>query len=1202
MNQKTKLVALGWGVACTLTVAAGEPPWTDRAKAPEERARLLTAAMTLEEKADELLIHFVNEPELHAAFTNRLAQGRSYGAIMHISGARQARELQALKLRTSRLKIPFVFHHDVTHGYRTVLPVGLGTASSWNTNLVEACEEMAAREATAAGIHLTYAPMCDISDDPRWGRICETSGEEPCLSAAMTAARVRGFRRHMAACVKHFAGYASLRAGRDYHPADFSLRELEETYLAPYRAAIAADVDAVMCAYTPFDADDATFNRFLCRTLLRDTLGFRGLLMTDWQTIKSAERYGISSGPRESARRALEAGIDADMRSDVYGDELPQLVRAGQVAEYLLDAACVRCLTLKFRLGLFDDPFARGCDEQAESAAQFTDANRALARRAVAEGAILLENADGLLPLSPNAKIAVVGPLAEAPKDQLGDWSPQGRTNETVTLRQGLRAAWGANLVSVAEAETVVYCAGEKVVWGGEHHSRLNPVVPVDQLAEMKALKAQGKRVVAVVLAARPLVLTELRERADAVVFSFFPGTEGGSGLADVLSGRVNPSGRLPQMFPRAIGQIPLSHRERRAWMYDAWVDGSTLPLYPFGYGLSYTTFACTPPVYADGAVSVRVTNTGSRAGATVVQLYLRRELASVIQRERELKGFRRVELAAGETRDVAFPLGFEELKLYNAAHKWVDESGPVTAFVGFDAATTNGVTFHHEAAKPNVPANWQPAKYPAMTSPAEICVKRGEPFAYRFTYASREPYELALKGYGAAPVPAGFAFDPKTGVLTGRLDADGIRRVTVTMSKDGRCVQWGDVAIKVFGARPVPETLFNESIYQLDVASFTSAGTLAAAEKELPRLADLGISWVYLCPITASDGDSDPAFQSPRQKASGFSPSRNPYRPADFMSVEPAYGTKADFRRFVKTAHGLGLKVMTDVVFFHCGPKAVFLKEHPDWVKRDAQGGFVCGDWAFPQLDFTNAGLRRYLTDSLLMWIRDCDVDGFRCDVGDLVPLDFWEAARREIDAAKPNVVMLLEGTAPTYGEKAFDMFYGFIASHNGILEALRGRKPASWIRHQWAVERAQGPAGVAWMRCTDTHDLAADAGDDRIERAWGPRRAECGLALSFALDGVPMLWMGQEIGWQGRYSIFGPTPIDWANPPEPSRAATIRRLTALKREPAFGAQGELVWLEPSDPDDELLFLRRAPDGTTYRCFFNCATGDWSIALDGQP
>ena len=1182
-------------------VASGAAPWMNRTKSPEERARLLTAEMTLEEKADELLIHFVNEPELHAAFTNRLAHGRDYGAIMHISGAKQARELQELKLRNSRLKIPYLFQHDVTHGYRTVLPVGIGTAATWDEALVEACEGVAAREAVAAGLHLTYAPMCDISDDPRWGRICETSGEDPWLSARLIAARVRGFQKNgLAACAKHFAGYAALRAGRDYHPADFSVRELEETYLAPYRAAIQEDVAAIMCAYTPFDADDITFSKFICRTVLRDELGFRGQLMTDWQTIRSGERYGASSGPRESARRAIEAGIDVDMRSDIYGDELPALVRSGEVPEYLVDAACANVLATKFRLGLFDDPFARGCDEAAEAAAQFTPESRAVARRAAAAGAILLENKGAILPLSTAQKIAVAGPLADAPKDQLGDWSPKGRTNETVTILAALREAWGANLVAADDADTVVYCAGERVAWGGEHHSRMNPVVPREQVEEMKALKAKGKRVVAVVLAARPLVLTDVREAADAILFSFFPGTEGGHGLADVLSGAVNPSGRLPQTFPRAVGQIPLSYRERRAWMYDEWVDGPTAPLYPFGYGLSYTTFSCTKPVCRDGVVTVRVANTGDRAGATVVQLYLRRERATLVQREREMKGFRRVELAPGELREIAFPLGFEELKLLDGQHQWVDASGPITAFVGFDAATTNGVLFEHVAAKAETPANWCAARFMRMTSAERVCVRDDEPFRYQFSYESPAPCELALKGLGSQPVPAGFAFDPKTGVLTGRLARGEKKTVTITMSVGGRIVQWGDVTLEARNARKVPASLFNESIYQLDVASFTKEGTFAAAEKELPRLAELGLTWVYLCPVTAYGTNPGARFTSAREKASGFVPSRNEYRPIDYMSVEPAYGTKDDFRRFVEKAHALGLKVMTDVVFFHCGPNAVFLKEHPDWVKRDAKGDFLLGEWAFPALDFSKPDLRRYLTDSLLMWIRDCGVDGFRCDVGNLVPLDFWEAAREEIDRAKKDVVMLLEGTDAAYGEKAFDMFYGFIASHNGILETLGGKRPASWIRRQWEAERASGPAGVAWMRCTDTHDLACDAGTNRFERTWGPRRAACAIALTFALDGVPMLWMGQEIGWAGRYSIFGPTPIDWANAPEPARAKTIRRLTALKREPAFGAQGEVVWLAPEKPDDELLFLRRAPDGTTYRCFFNLATGDWSIAKTG--
>ena len=1205
-----RLTRLAFGLAAALAVcvsAFGGEPWMEKGKSAEERARLLTAAMTLEEKADELLIHYVNEPELYDYFTNRLAHGRTFGAIMKVTGARQARELQELALRTHRLKVPFIYHEDVTHGFRTVLPVGLGTACTWDEDLVERCEAMAAREAVSSGFHLTYAPMCDISDDPRWGRICETSGESPYLSARITAARVRGFRRHFASCIKHYAAYGSLRTGRDYHPADCSVRDLEETYLAPYRAAIAEGVDAVMCAYTPFDAEDCTFSEFLNKRVLRDELGFTGELMTDWQTIRSGLRYGIAKDERECALRAIRGGIDADMRSDIYGDWLPRLVREGAVEERLVDEACARCLALKFRLGLFDDPFARGCDEAAEKAAQFTDENRALARAAVREGAVLLENRGGVLPLPADAKIAVTGPLADAPKDQLGDWPCFGRTNETVTLRTGFREAWGRNLVGVDEAGTVVYCAGERVAWGGEHHSRLNPCVPREQVAEMKALKARGKRVVAIVLACRPLILADVREAADAVIFSFFPGTEGGHGLADLVAGAANPSGRLVQTFPRELGQIPLSHRERRPWAYDEWVDGSTKPLYPFGYGLSYTTFAYGTPVVKDGEVSVEVTNTGSREGAETVQLYVRKELSRLVERERELKGFRRVTLRPGERKTVGFRLDAEMFKSFTVDHDWRDEPCTAMLYVGPDAATTNGVRHVHQGARVEdrvargmgmaPQPYWTGARYPAMTSPTEICVRPGERFSYAFTYASKTPYEIRLKGVGFEPVPEGLSFDAKTGVLSGVPSWTGDKWLTFTMNAGDECVQWGDLKIKVYGAKKVPETLFGESIYQLDVASFTREGTLAAAERELKRLADLGISWVYLCPITVWDKDPDPAHLSRRQRASGFKETKNPYRPADFMNVEPSYGTNDDFRRFVRTAHGLGLKVMTDVVFFHCGPKAVFLKEHPDWVKRDKDGNFVCGEWAFPQLNFANAGLRRYLTDSLLMWIRDYGVDGFRCDVGDLIPLDFWEAARPELDAAKPDLVMLLEGTKAKYGEKAFDMFYGFIASHNGINETLNERMPASNIRRQWEKERAQGPAGVAWMRCTDTHDVASDNGERREERRWGHKRAECGIALAFALDGVPMLWMGQEIGWDGRYSIFGKTPIDWTAAPVPERPAVIRRLAALRKRPAF-REGAVRWLVSKDPDSELDFERVAPDGETWRCHFNLITGEWSTGL----
>jgi len=671
--------------------AAEEMSWTNEAQEPKVRAQALVKEMSLEEKADELHMHFMGASNGYSLFTNRLAQGRTFGTVLKIQSAREAHEIQKMAIAASRLRIPVLYTEDVTHGFRTILPVGLGSACTWDEKLVEDAEAMAAREAVAGGFHLTYAPMCDISDDPRWGRICETSGEDPYLSGRLTAARIRGFHRHFASCIKHYAGYAALRAGRDYHPVDFSVRDLQETYLVPYRAAMAEGVDQVMCAYTPFDAGNCTLNKFLNIDVLRGELGFEGSLITDWQTIKSCLRLGLVHDIDEAVEKAMKSGIDGDMVSYAYGDILPKLVREGRVSEMRLDEACVRSLTLKFKLGLFDDPFRYGCEAE-ERTVQFTLENRAIARQVVREGVVLLENRGCMLPLSRHEKVTVAGPLANAPKDQLGDWSCAGRTNETVTILQGVSEAWQENFVDEEKAAVIIYCAGEYVKWGGEHKSRMNPVVPNEQVDEIRRLKSKGKRVVAVVLSSRPLVLTDLIEAADAALFSFFPGTEGGHGIADVLIGEENPCGRLVQTFPRSVGQIPISYRERRAWMYDEWVDGSTKPLYPFGYGLSYTRFSCGVPKWKDGAVEVCVTNEGKRSGASVVQLYMRQEVSPIVQRERELKGFCRVLLSPGESRVVRFPIDASAFKYFGGDHLWHRSDGEACAYVGFDAATTNGI------------------------------------------------------------------------------------------------------------------------------------------------------------------------------------------------------------------------------------------------------------------------------------------------------------------------------------------------------------------------------------------------------------------------------------------------------------------------------------------------------------------------------
>lgn len=497
-----------------------------------------------------------------------------------------------------------------------------------------------------------------------------------------------------------------------------------------------------------------------------------------------------------------------------------------------------------------------------------------------------------------------------------------------------------------------------------------------------------------------------------------------------------------------------------------------------------------------------------------------------------------------------------------------------------------------------DAPSYWKCAKYPKVTSPAEICVRPGETTLHQVTYKAKEPYPLTMIGYGPRPVPDGVVFDEKTGVVSVSIPVCGTYFVTFVMRNEkGRIVQWGDLKIKVMNGRRQPPALAGETFYQLQIPGFTKSADFAGVRSHLRRLADLGVTWVYLSPVTAADRGTDRLYWSNRQRGCGANNPANPYRPADYFHVDPAYGTDDEFRELVSYAHSLGLKIMTDVVIFHCGPNAVFLKDHPEWVVRDAEGKMVRNEWCFPKLNIADPVLRKYLKDSLLMWALDYGVDGYRCDCGCDTPLDFWEDVAAAIDARKDDFVWLLEGADVTYGEKAFNIFYGFIACHGGVNVSLDGREPASIVREQWQAEKSRGPAGSFYMRGTDTHDIANNDGDERQELRWGHRRAEAALALCFALDGPVMLWQGQEIGWDQPYCIFSYTVPDWDHPPVPGRAEVIRRLAMLKKtEPAFGSCGRLVWLEPENPDDQVLFERIAPDGTTWRCFFDLATGDWSI------
>ena len=692
----------------------------------DERVKDLLSRMTLEEKVQEtiLLTCYKDMPgALKAIAEHRV------GAFLKTQSVRETRMLQEAALKASRLKIPLMFHEDVIHGFRTMSPVPLASACSWDVDAVEKAERVAAREASAAGLDLGYSPMLDITTDPRWGRVVETNGEDPYLSGRMAAARVKGLQGgegvencakpdSIMACPKHFLGYASNEGGLDYYARDFSWRDLQETYVVPYRHAIAAGAGAVMCSYLSFDMNYITFNRRVLTGLLRKELKFDGLLMTDWTTMLNAINMGVSGSANESAARAIRAGMDMDMGSSVYL-RLVDLVKAGRVSEKLVDVAAGRCLAAKFRAGLFDNPFLR-CDEKREKEEILSERNKAETLDLCEKSMILLEN-NGVLPLDSAKKTALVGWYADGPGvkwEMVGSWFLCANSNDTVSVAEGMKKLWGERLVTdasvlnydakaaaklIAEsgAETVVACFGELAGMSGEGTARATLELPAEQIAWLKALKATGKKVVSVVFAGRPVIMEEVRANSDAVLYAWFPGTMGGDAVARILSGRVNPSAKTVQTFFRHAGQTLMSYRRRRPMNYTTYNDIGREVRYPFGYGLSYTTFDYSAPrvrglefTSADSVeVSVRVENTGKVRGREAVQVYVRDEVASVQPRERELKEFKVVELDPGEKRWVKFTLPPSAFQTFTADHRWVVEPGLFKIFVGGDSTTTNGTT-----------------------------------------------------------------------------------------------------------------------------------------------------------------------------------------------------------------------------------------------------------------------------------------------------------------------------------------------------------------------------------------------------------------------------------------------------------------------------------------------------------------------------
>jgi beta-glucosidase len=713
----------------------------------------LLAQMTLEEKVGQLnQLSGAGDPTGpggNAAGVERLKKG-DIGAFFNVTGVDTVRKLQRVAVEQTRMHIPLMFGLDVIHGYRTTFPVPLAEASSWNPALAERTARIAADEASAGGIQWTFAPMVDIARDARWGRIVEGAGEDPYLGSAFAAARVRGFQggdlrtptqsalttslrtRTIAATAKHFAAYGAAEAGRDYNIADVPERTLREVYLPPFHAAVCAGAQTLMASFNEIAGVPAHANHWLLTDVLRGEWGFDGLVDSDWTGIGELLNHGIGADSAEIGRRAITAGVDMDMVSETYVRALPELVRGGRVSQAVLDEAVRRVLRVKYRLGLFDDPY-RGADTARERTAMVTAENRAAAREAALESIVLLKNDGALLPLRKDLRnIAVIGALAADTGAVLGNWTGLGRKGDAVSVLDGIRRAVSsrttvtyvrgaspksqdssgiANAVAAArKANAVILVIGETPDMSAEAKSRAIIELPGAQMKLVDAVRRTGVPTIVVLMNGRPLAIQELHDRMPAILETWFLGLEHGTATADVIFGDYNPSGRLPVSFPRVTGQAPIYYAHKNTGRPPAqdndysskYIDVPWTPLYPFGHGLSYTSYTLGAPQLSRTTmgtadtlhVSVAVNNTGKVAGDEVVQLYLRDDVATVTRPVQELRGFQRVSLAPGESRTLDFPIDARDLAFYDVDMRRVVEPGSFTVFVGTSSVETQRTKF----------------------------------------------------------------------------------------------------------------------------------------------------------------------------------------------------------------------------------------------------------------------------------------------------------------------------------------------------------------------------------------------------------------------------------------------------------------------------------------------------------------------------
>lgn len=698
----------------------------------DQRVDSVIKLMTLEEKIGQMVLYTsdwdVTGPTIRSNYLDDIRKGYC-GNIFNAHTTAYVRELQRVAVEESRLGIPLLFGYDFIHGHKTIFPISLGEAASWDLEAIELSARISAIEAAASGLNWTFAPMADISVEPRWGRVSEGAGEDPYLGARIAEARVRGFQGRyndlsdtltVLACVKHFAAYGAPQAGRDYNTVDMSERVFRDVYLPPYKAAIDAGALSVMTSFNEYDGVPATGSKYLLTEILRNELNFKGFVVTDYTSINEMVHHGVAADDADAGLMAVNAGVDMDMQGEVFFKYLKQQVEDGLVSQKRIDEAVRNILRVKFQLGLFDDPY-KYCNADREKRLVYAPENFQAALDVAKKSMVLLKNEKNVLPLTKGEKIAVIGELAASTRDMLGSWKAAGdwdfmkstldelkiyNGEYNIMYAEGVKktgndkSGFNAALNIARKADKIVMVIGEDWEWTGEAASRTDISIPGVQTELLALLKTLNKPLVVVLMNGRPLVLEKENEMADAILEAWYPGTMGGKAITEVLFGEYNPSGKLPMTFPLNLGQVPVYYNTKNTGrpIYlpndkykSKYIDSPNDPLFPFGFGLSYTTFEYSPIILSTneltnkGIVEARVSvkNTGKYDGEEVVQCYIRDLVGSVTRPVKELKAFEKVMIKAGESKEIVFKITPDMLAFHRLDMSYGTEPGDFKVFIG---------------------------------------------------------------------------------------------------------------------------------------------------------------------------------------------------------------------------------------------------------------------------------------------------------------------------------------------------------------------------------------------------------------------------------------------------------------------------------------------------------------------------------------